>query len=42
LGRLASRVASAGANVDLIYVTMDGRVVLGVDDMEAANRALEE
>ena len=40
LGRLASKVASAGANIDLIYVTMDGRVVLGVDDMEAANQAL--
>lgn len=41
LGRLAAKVADAGANIDLVYLTMDGRVVFGIDDLEAARRALE-
>lgn len=40
LGRLASKVADAGANIDLVYVTMDQRVVIGVDHLAAAKEAL--
>jgi hypothetical protein len=34
------RVAEAGANIDLLYVTADGRLVLGGDDRPAIRRAL--
>ena len=36
LGRVARRFADAGVNVDLIYLTADGRLVLGPDDVERA------
>jgi hypothetical protein len=36
LGRLARGMANAGINVDLLYLTMDGEVVFGVDDIDAA------
>lgn len=39
LGRLAAKAAAAGANVDLVYVTMDQRVVLGVDDLSLVGDA---
>ncbi len=41
LGSLASKVAAAGANIDLVYVTMDRRVVLGVDHLAAARQAVQ-
>lgn len=40
LGQLARRVAEAGVNVDLVYLTADGRLVLGADDLDGAKRAL--
>jgi hypothetical protein len=40
LGRLASKIAAAGANIDLVYVAMDGRIVLGVDHLHAAKQAV--
>ncbi len=36
LGTLARRMADLGVNVDLLYITMEGEVVFGVDDIEAA------
>ena len=39
-GELLRRVADAGANVDLLYLTMDGRLVLSVSDVPAIQRAL--
>lgn len=37
---LLRRVAEAGVNVDLLYLTMDGRMVLGGDDVRGIERAL--
>lgn len=39
-GALLRRVADAGANVDLLYLTMDGRLVLSGGDVAAIERAL--
>jgi hypothetical protein len=36
LGRVARRFADAGINVDLVYLTADGRLVVGPDDVERA------
>lgn len=35
------RVAEAGANIDLLYVAADGRLVLGGDDLHALRYALD-
>jgi hypothetical protein len=40
LGRLTRRIAKAGVNIDLIYLTAGGQLVLGVDDPEKARAAL--
>lgn len=40
LGGLARRLASAGVNIDLLYLATDTRVVLGVDDLEAAQQLI--
>jgi hypothetical protein len=37
---LLRRVADAGLNVDLIYTTVDGRLVLSGDDVPGLRRAL--
>lgn len=37
---LLRRVAAGGANVDLLYLTVDGRLVLGGDDIPAIAHAL--
>ena len=34
LGELARRIADAGVNVDLLYVGADGRMIMGMDDLE--------
>jgi hypothetical protein len=39
LGAALRRIADAGVNVDLIYPTEDGRVVLSGDDVDALRRA---
>jgi len=36
LGSIARRLANAGVNVDLLYGTMGGQVVFGVDDLDKA------
>jgi hypothetical protein len=40
LATLARRIADAGVDVDLIYLATRTRLVLGVDDLEAARAAL--
>jgi hypothetical protein len=40
LAAVASRIADAGVDVDLIYLATRTRLVLGVDDLEAARAAL--
>jgi hypothetical protein len=40
LGKLARRIASAGVNIELFYLTTRGQVVLGVDNLEKARAAL--
>ena len=39
-GALLRRVADGGANVDLLYLTMDGRLVLSGGDVAAIQRLL--
>jgi hypothetical protein len=41
-GAILRRVADAGVNVDLLYTTLDGRLVLGSDDPARLRRALAE
>ena len=36
LGRVMRRFADEGINVDLVYLTADGRLVIGPDDVERA------
>lgn len=41
LARVAGTLGEAGVNIDLIYLTASGtRLVLGVDDLEAARQAV--
>ena len=40
LGALGRRMANAGVNIELVYITSDGRFVLGVDDLEKARSAV--
>ena len=40
LGELTRRFATAGVNVDLLYVAADNQVVMGVDDLESGSRLL--
>jgi hypothetical protein len=42
LGELARGIAEAGVNVDLIYGTVDGRIVLGADDLDGAAAVIRE
>lgn len=37
---LLRRIADAGVNVDLLYLTVDGRLVLGGDDVRGIEAAL--
>lgn len=39
-GRIARRMANAGVNIDLFYLAAGTRIVLGVDDLDAARAAL--
>jgi hypothetical protein len=39
LGAIARRMADAGVNIDLVYLTARGQIVLGVDDLEKARSA---
>ena len=40
LGETTRKLADAGINVDLIYATADGKIVLGPDDIDKARAAL--
>ena len=40
LGSKARTLANAGVNIDLAYLTEDGRLVLGVDNLEKAKSAM--
>ncbi len=42
LGEALRRIASAGVNVDLLYLTTDGRVVLSGEDVAGLQRAAGE
>ena len=37
---LLRRVADAGVNLDILYTTLDGKIVLGGDDVNAIRRAV--
>ncbi len=39
-GRFFRKLADANVNVDLCYITADGRLVVGVNDIEAAREAI--
>jgi hypothetical protein len=39
LGGIARRMADAGVNIDLVYLTARGQLVLGVDDLQKARSA---
>jgi hypothetical protein len=39
LGAIARRMADAGVNIDLVYLSAKGQLVLGVDDLEKARSA---
>lgn len=38
---LLRRIANAGVNLDVLYTTLEGQVVLGGDDVRAIRRAVE-
>lgn len=40
LGEVSRRIANAGVNVELVYLATNTRLVIGVDDLEAARAAL--
>lgn len=40
LGEMARRFADQGVNIDLLYLANETRVVLGVDDLDAARRLI--
>lgn len=40
MGEVARKLGDAGVNIDLAYLATNTRLVLGVDDEEAARRAL--
>ena len=39
-GDIISRIAKAGVNIDLIYVAMNNRLVIGADDIDKARSAI--
>jgi hypothetical protein len=39
LGAIARRMADAGVNIDLVYLSARGQLVLGVDNLEKARSA---
>ncbi len=40
LGEIAQKIADSGANINLIYVASNSRLVVGADDLEKAQAAL--
>ena len=39
-GDIASRIAKAGVNIDLVYVAANTRLVIGADDIDKARSAI--
>jgi hypothetical protein len=37
MGKLARQIADAGANIELMYLSTSGHIVIGVDDLEKVN-----
>jgi hypothetical protein len=42
LGQIARKIASTGANIDVVYLATDTRIVIGADDLEKARAAVSE
>jgi hypothetical protein len=40
LGQIARKIASTGANIDVVYLATDTRIVIGADDLARARAAL--
>jgi hypothetical protein len=40
MGAVARKLAEAGVNIHLTYLTVDGQLAMGVDDLETARKAL--
>ncbi len=40
LGKIARRIADAGVNIEMLYLTAKGQLVLGVDNLEKARKAI--
>ena len=40
LGKIARRVADAGVNIDVLYLTASSQLVLGVDNLDKARAAI--
>lgn len=40
LGEVASKLADAGVNIELVYLATGTRLVVGVDDLDAARRVI--
>lgn len=40
VGRIARGIADAGVNIDLVYLTATGKLILGASDLEKAKAAL--
>ena len=41
LGRICRKIADAGVNIELVYLATNTRLVLGVDNLENAQAAIE-
>lgn len=40
LGKIARRIADAGVNIDVLYLSASNQLVLGVDDLDKARAAI--
>lgn len=40
LGEMAGKIAATGANINLVYITCDGRIAFGTSNNGAASQAL--
>ncbi|MFB0536425.1 MAG: ACT domain-containing protein [Anaerolineae bacterium] len=40
LGEVSRRIANAGANIDLVYLATNSRLVIGADDLDKARAAV--
>ena len=42
IGRICRRIATAGANIDLIYMSANARLVIGADNLDRARAAVSD